>query len=120
MKISTFALSACFLFAACDQKKSETPAAEVHTATVPAAVPAAATPTAAAPAMGTATAAAPAATSDPPMIAVGTKMKCPVSGEEFTVKESTQQVVYAGKRYAFCCSDCKPDFEKNPAKFAAK
>jgi YHS domain-containing protein len=56
----------------------------------------------------------------PPMIAVGTKLKCPVSGEDFTVKANTAQVVHAGKRYAFCCPDCLPEFNKNPAKFAAK
>ncbi len=53
-----------------------------------------------------------------PAIPVGTKTKCPVSGEDFTVKEKTQQVVYKGKRYAFCCADCRPEFEKNPAKYA--
>lgn len=53
-----------------------------------------------------------------PRIAVGTKMKCPVSGEEFTVKQNTQQVTYNGKRYAFCCPDCRPTFAKNPAKYA--
>lgn len=53
-----------------------------------------------------------------PRIPVGTKMKCPVSGEDFTVKAKTQQVTYKGKRYAFCCADCRPDFEKNPAKYA--
>lgn len=55
---------------------------------------------------------------EPPAIANGTKMKCPVSGEEFTVGPKTQQVVYNGKRYAFCCPDCAPDFQKNPAKYA--
>ena len=55
---------------------------------------------------------------EPPPIANGTKMKCPVSGEEFTVKPTTQQLVYNGKRYAFCCPDCAPDFAKNPAKYA--
>ncbi len=56
--------------------------------------------------------------SEPPPIALGTKMKCPVSGEEFTVSPKTAQLVYAGKRYAFCCDDCLPEFNKNPAKFA--
>jgi YHS domain-containing protein len=105
MKISALAFAALSLLAACDRKTS-----------APASAPAATTPVAAAPAA----AATPATAGDPPLIAVGTKMKCPVSGEEFTVKATTTQIVYAGKRYAFCCSDCKPDFEKNPAKFAAK
>ena len=25
---------------------------------------------------------------------------------------------HGGKRYAFCCADCQPEFTKNPAKFA--
>src|SRR5439155_27303995 len=41
-----------------------------------------------------------------PPVPVGTKMKCPVSGEEFVVKEKTAQVGYNGKSYAFCCADC--------------
>jgi YHS domain-containing protein len=94
MKISVLFFVACAL-AACNESK---PAA--------APAPVAVTPVAA-PAAG-----------EPPMIAVGTKMKCPVTGEEFTVKPTTTQIVYNGKRYAFCCPDCKPDFEKNPSKFA--
>jgi YHS domain-containing protein len=97
MKISALLLSASLL-AACSESK---PAPAASAAPVAVAAPAAA------PAAG-----------EPALIAVGTKMKCPVSGEEFTVKPTTQQVVYNGKRYAFCCADCKPDFEKNPAKFA--
>ncbi len=53
-----------------------------------------------------------------PRIASGTKMVCPVSHEDFTVGAKTVQVTYKGKRYAFCCADCRPDFEKNPAKYA--
>ena len=55
-----------------------------------------------------------------PKLAVGTAAKCPVTGEDFTVKEGTVQVTYNGKRYAFCCPDCQPTFAKNPAKYAAK
>jgi len=50
--------------------------------------------------------------------APGTKARCPVSGEEFTVKDKTATATYNGRVYAFCCPDCKPDFEKNPAKYA--
>jgi YHS domain-containing protein len=53
-----------------------------------------------------------------PPIALGTKMKCAVTGEDFTVTPKTIQTVYQGKRYAFCCADCLPEFNKNPAKFA--
>ena len=73
-----------------------------------------------------ATAAAPAAAGvvgDDPAVAklpVGTKTKCAVTAEEFTVKDSTVQVTYNGKRYAFCCADCQPTFAKNPAKYAVR
>jgi YHS domain-containing protein len=55
-----------------------------------------------------------------PRLAVGTKTKCPVSGEDFTIKADTVQVTYAGERYAFCCADCQPTFAKNPAKYAKR
>ena len=64
--------------------------------------------------------AAASATAEPPLIPSGTKMKCPVTGEDFTVNSATVQVVYKGKRYAFCCADCQPDFMKNPDKYAGK
>ena len=51
------------------------------------------------------------------MPAVGTKAYCPVGKEEFAVKASTQSSVWNGKTYVFCCPDCKPEFDKNPAKF---
>ena len=76
---------------------------------------AAATAAVAAPA--TTAAVAPAAATDPPPFALGTKMKCAVTGEEFTVSAKTTQIVHDGKRYAFCCSDCLPEFNKNPAKY---
>ena len=50
--------------------------------------------------------------------AVGTKAKCAVTGEDFTVDAKTQTSTYNGKVYAFCCPDCKPTFDKNPAKYA--
>ncbi len=53
-----------------------------------------------------------------PLLPVGTPTHCPVTGEAFTVKANTVQLVHNGKRYAFCCSDCKPDFLANPTKFA--
>ena len=91
-------LVVCALFslplAACDKKAATTPAAPAATAS----------------AIG----------NDPsvPKLAVGTAAKCPVTGEAFTVKDSTVQVTYNGKRYAFCCADCQPTFAKNPAKYA--
>ncbi|HEX4458528.1 MAG TPA: hypothetical protein VIA18_11195 [Polyangia bacterium] len=55
-----------------------------------------------------------------PRLAAGTKAKCAVTGDEFTVTNATVQVTYDKKRYAFCCADCRPTFAKNPAKYAAK
>lgn len=51
---------------------------------------------------------------------VGTKAKCPVSGEIFVVEEDTDRAEYEGKHYVFCCSNCSGKFEADPAKFAAK
>ncbi len=52
--------------------------------------------------------------------AEGTWARCPVSGDVFKVGKETQFETYAGRVYAFCCEECKPDFVKNPAKFADK
>ena len=51
---------------------------------------------------------------------VGTWAKCAVSGEIFQVHEGTEFATYNGRTYAFCCEDCKPDFLKNPDKYAEK
>jgi YHS domain-containing protein len=48
----------------------------------------------------------------------GTKGKCAVSGDEYTVSDKTQFSTFNGRLYGFCCADCKPDFDKNPVKFA--
>ncbi|HTO98801.1 MAG TPA: YHS domain-containing protein [Myxococcales bacterium] len=52
--------------------------------------------------------------------ALGTWAKCPVSGDVFQVGKDTDFATYNGRVYAFCCPDCKPDFAKNPAKYADK
>jgi len=52
--------------------------------------------------------------------AVGTKAVCPVMGGEFTVSEKTEFSEHGGKFYAFCCPGCKPKFDAEPAKYAAK
>jgi YHS domain-containing protein len=52
--------------------------------------------------------------------AAGTWAKCPVSGDVFRVGPDTEFATYDGRVYAFCCTDCKPDFDKDPAKFADK
>jgi YHS domain-containing protein len=51
---------------------------------------------------------------------LGTWAKCPVSGDVFKVDKDTEFATYNGRVYAFCCTDCKPDFDKDPAKFADK
>jgi YHS domain-containing protein len=101
------ALAACAAQAGCQEKQPEVKPAL-------AAPPPAPTHAEAAPAPG-GVARSFAATPAP-----GTRAKCPVSGEEFTVAEKTAIASYGGRYYAFCCGDCKPDFEKNPAKFADK
>jgi YHS domain len=52
--------------------------------------------------------------------AAGTWAKCPVSGDVFRVGADTGFATYNGRVYAFCCPDCKPDFDKDPAKYADK
>jgi YHS domain-containing protein len=50
----------------------------------------------------------------------GTWARCPVSGDVFKVGKETQFATYNGRVYAFCCDECKPDFDKDPVKFADK
>ena len=52
--------------------------------------------------------------------AKGTWATCPVSGEVFQIDGDTGFTNYGGRVYAFCCPDCKPDFDKTPAKFVKK
>jgi YHS domain-containing protein len=42
---------------------------------------------------------------------------CPVTGEKVKITKATLKSVYKGKVYYFCCSDCKPKFDRNPAKY---
>lgn len=48
----------------------------------------------------------------------GEKAICAVSGETFEVAADTKVSQHDGKWYAFCCDNCQPDFDKEPAKFA--
>jgi YHS domain-containing protein len=50
----------------------------------------------------------------------GTWARCPVSGDVFQVGAGTEFATHDGRVYAFCCDDCKPDFLKNPDKYADK
>ncbi len=43
---------------------------------------------------------------------------CPVLGSKVeSITKDTLHSDYKGVRYYFCCGSCKPDFDKNPAKF---
>ncbi len=45
---------------------------------------------------------------------------CPITGEKISsVGAAAAQETYKGKTYYFCCSSCKPAFDKNPEKAAA-
>lgn len=47
------------------------------------------------------------------------KQTCPVMKEHTLTKVTadTAHSVYKGKTYYFCCAGCKPEFDKNPAKY---
>jgi len=47
-----------------------------------------------------------------------TALVCPVTHEKIaSVKDAVGSSVYAGKTYYFCCSACKPTFDKDPQKY---
>lgn len=48
---------------------------------------------------------------------VGTKARCPVMGNEFSISEKSEHSVYKGRHYYFCCGGCKPKFDENPQKY---
>lgn len=45
---------------------------------------------------------------------------CIVSGEKLGSMGAPIVLVHQGQEVKFCCKNCKPDFEKEPAKFLAK
>jgi len=46
---------------------------------------------------------------------------CPVMGTKIPdVRKSAGKSTYKGKTYYFCCGGCKPEFDKNPAKYVKK
>ena len=66
--------------------------------------------------LSTAVFAAPTATPKPAKPLV--KLVCPVTGESIaSAQEAAGSSVYKGKTYYFCCSSCKPAFDKNPTKY---
>ena len=43
---------------------------------------------------------------------------CPVTGTKIaSIKDAAGHSTYKGKTYYFCCPGCKPQFDKDPAKF---
>lgn len=50
-------------------------------------------------------------------VKVGDKIKCPVSGEEFTVAEGSPKASYEGRDYYFCCASCAESFKADPKKY---
>lgn len=45
---------------------------------------------------------------------------CPMTGEKIaSVKDAVGHSTYKGKTYYFCCPMCKPQFDKDPAKYSA-
>ena len=62
--------------------------------------------------------AAPVSFDSPPP--VGTRARCPVSGEVFTVQDATPRSVHDGRHYVFCCPGCKPKFDAAPQQFISK
>ena len=45
---------------------------------------------------------------------------CPVTGTKIaSAAKAYSHETYKGKTYYFCCPECKPAFDKNPAKIVA-
>jgi YHS domain-containing protein len=45
---------------------------------------------------------------------------CPVSGEKLGEMGKPYVFTYQGQEVKLCCSGCKKDFDKNPAKYVKK
>jgi YHS domain-containing protein len=54
---------------------------------------------------------------EPKPAAKAVNAKCPVSGKDV---DAAQTVTHEGQLIAFCCGNCKGQFEKEPAKFIGK
>lgn len=52
-----------------------------------------------------------------PAVKVGDTIKCPVSGEEFTVADNSPKVTHEGRDYYFCCASCAESFKADPKKY---
>lgn len=49
---------------------------------------------------------------------IGDTTKCPISGEQFVVTDTSPHAEYNGKTYYFCCPNCAAKFQSDPAKYA--
>jgi P-type Cu+ transporter len=53
-----------------------------------------------------------------PSTAKAAPLICPVTGETIpSIADAAGHSVYKGKTYYFCCSGCKPMFDKDPAAY---
>jgi YHS domain-containing protein len=51
---------------------------------------------------------------------IGDRTRCPVSGEEFVVRDDSPHTEYQGKTYYFCCPHCVQKFDADPTKYLTK
>lgn len=49
-----------------------------------------------------------------PEAKIGDRVICPATGDAFTVAANSPVSVIKGKKYFYCCGDCKTPVEKNP------
>ena len=54
---------------------------------------------------------------EPKPVAKAVNAKCPISGKDI---DAAQTSTFEGQLIAFCCGNCKGQFDKEPAKFLAK
>lgn len=70
--------------------------------------------------LSTAALAAPTHTMKPAKAAKPMALICPVTGNKISsAKAAYSHETYKGKTYYFCCPECQPKFDKNPAKYIA-
>ena len=50
----------------------------------------------------------------------GTRVRCPVANEVFTVTEPAARYEHKGKHYVLCCAGCLPPLQENPGKYLDK
>ncbi len=56
----------------------------------------------------------------PASTAKAASLICPVTGTKIaSIKAAVGHSTYKGKTYYFCCPECKPRFDKDPAKVVA-